>query len=134
MKKIENKTKLKKGSILYNIWNTDVVYVYEVTSVKVLNERAVDVTVRKMGEYGHIGETLDDNKYEQATRVQYDHIIVENNYNPRFLNTYGFIHGNTWHLSREECAKQVRRNHYENRYWKLIASFKTIYEFLNERI
>ena len=133
MKKIENKTKVKKGSILYNIWNTDNVDVYEVTSVKVLNERAVDITVRKMGEYVHIGKTLDDNKYKQATRERYEHVIIENDNTPRFLNTYGFLHGNTWHTSKEECEKKVERNHYDNKYWRLLESFKTIYDFLNER-
>lgn len=133
MKKIENKTKVKKGSILYNIWNTDNVDVYEVTSVNVLNERAVDVTMRRIGEYDHIGQTLDDNKYRQATRVRYEHIIMENDPDPRFLNTYGFVNGNTWHLSKEECEKRIESNFSENKYWRLLESFKTIYEFLNER-
>lgn len=133
MKKIENKTKVKKGSVLYNIWNTDVVFVYEVTSVNVLNERAVDVTMRRLGDYGHVGKTLDENKYNPATRVQYEHIIIENDYIPRFLNTFGFVNGNTWHLSKEECEKRIERNFYENKYWRLLESFKTIYDFLNER-
>lgn len=132
-KTIENKTEVKKGSTLYNVWNTDVVHVYEVTSVKVLNERAIDVTMLLRGSYGHIRNTLDDNKYTCAIRVSYEHIIIENGNTPRFLNSFGFVDGVTWHLSREDCEKQVERNFYKNKYMKLIDSVKTIYNFLNER-
>ena len=44
-----------------------------------------------------------------------------------------YIRKSVFAKTKEECEKKVERNHYDNKYWRLLESFKTIYDFLNER-
>lgn len=111
-KKVKNETHIRVGDNVYHVWYSDAIDTYEITRIDVLNERCVDMTLKKIS--GH---------------KSYHHLIVENTHiEPALLVSEHDI----WGFSLEECYKKIADRRDINRRLRIADSIKIMYDFLKE--